>query len=173
MDESDNDNDNDNDNSRPLWANRYRAILSFDFEAAVHLKRWNDLGVMVEESQSIADTYANADYDQMMHLYSVFADLLLCSESAAAAAPINKVMKVLEACPKNSYLVGLFFSILISALKEPKNQNAKTLANANYVLIANPPRHPHLPSSFNPTPGPKTTTSAKIFPLHLPTCVES
>ena len=79
---------NDNkDNSRTVWISRYRVMLSFDFEATVQLKQWNDLGILVEESRSIADV------DDDLHLYAVFADLILCLE---AVAPMDKVIRIFE-----------------------------------------------------------------------------
>lgn len=49
------------------WLTKYRAILSFDFEAAVYMIQWNDLDGVVEEAAPIFDD----------KLVSVLFDLVL------------------------------------------------------------------------------------------------
>lgn len=51
------------------WLKRYRAILSFDFEAVIYLEQWESLRTLIEEAGMVADD----------SLYTTFADAILCS----------------------------------------------------------------------------------------------
>ena len=68
---------------------KYRVLLSFDFEAAVRLKQWDTLKGIVFESATIADE----------KLYSVFADIALCSE-----APLEEMVVIFKVRDCSSFL---------------------------------------------------------------------
>ncbi|BCR88298.1 uncharacterized protein ACHE_40862A [Aspergillus chevalieri] len=61
------------------WQEKYRALLSFDFEAAVFLSHWDALPSIIEESSSFADS----------KLCAVFLDSILSAE-----APIGEMVRV-------------------------------------------------------------------------------
>ncbi|KAL4910103.1 hypothetical protein BDW74DRAFT_144441 [Aspergillus multicolor] len=65
------------------WLNRYRIILSFDFEAAVHLHQWADLTTLIEASKPVVGA----------KLSSVFLDCLL--RSGAPSSYLSKAVKQL------------------------------------------------------------------------------
>ncbi|KAL2219458.1 meiosis protein SPO22/ZIP4 like-domain-containing protein [Thermoascus aurantiacus ATCC 26904] len=73
---------NRSDNTRPnSWLKKYRAMISFDFEAAAQLRQWDTLGSLVEETRTIADD----------RLYAIFADVVLCSEM-----PVEEATRIFE-----------------------------------------------------------------------------
>ncbi|RDW90401.1 uncharacterized protein DSM5745_02176 [Aspergillus mulundensis] len=63
------------------WLDRYRIILSFDFEAAVHLHQWGDLTTIIETSNPVVGA----------KLSSVFLDCLL--RSGAPSSYLSKAVK--------------------------------------------------------------------------------
>ncbi|OJJ32366.1 hypothetical protein ASPWEDRAFT_175647 [Aspergillus wentii DTO 134E9] len=63
------------------WLDRYRTMLSFDFEAAVYLKQWDYLPSLVEESKPLVDD----------KLSSMFLDSMLSSQ-----APEKDIMLVVK-----------------------------------------------------------------------------
>ncbi|KAL2001085.1 hypothetical protein VTN02DRAFT_2252 [Thermoascus thermophilus] len=63
------------------WMKKYRAMISFDFEAAVQLKQWDSIGTLVEEARTIADD----------KLYAIFADVVLSSDM-----PIEEATRAFE-----------------------------------------------------------------------------
>ncbi|KAL4785183.1 meiosis protein SPO22/ZIP4 like-domain-containing protein [Aspergillus varians] len=63
------------------WLDKYRIILSFDFEATVFLRQWNDLAKVIETSKPIISA----------RLSSVFLDCLL--RSGAPSSYISQFVK--------------------------------------------------------------------------------
>lgn len=66
------------------WQKNYRALLSFDFEAAVFLSQWDCLPRIIEESSSFADS----------RLCAVFLDSILSAE-----APVSEMVRVVMVRP--------------------------------------------------------------------------
>ncbi|KAI9697243.1 MAG: hypothetical protein M1836_004807 [Candelina mexicana] len=54
---------------------KYSTLLSFDFEAAVRLKAWDDLGQLIEDCAECGDS----------KVYEIFADIMLCSKAPTAS----------------------------------------------------------------------------------------
>lgn len=70
------------------WQENYRALLSFDFEAAVFLSQWDCLPRIIEESSSFADS----------RLCAVFLDSMLSAE-----ALVSEMVRVVMVRPLQLY----------------------------------------------------------------------
>lgn len=66
---------------RTDWIVKYRTMLAFDFEAAIHLGQWIDLPSLIEEAKPIATD----------KLCCIFLDSILSSE-----APIREILCVVK-----------------------------------------------------------------------------
>ncbi|KAI9795239.1 MAG: hypothetical protein M1835_006135 [Candelina submexicana] len=64
---------------------KYSTLLSFDFEAAVRLKAWDDLGQLIEDCAECEDS----------KVYEIFADIMLCSK-APTATMITTLQKIVN-----------------------------------------------------------------------------
>lgn len=51
------------------WLQRYRTMLSFDFEAVIYMNQLESLRTLIDEAGTVADG----------RLYTIFADAILCS----------------------------------------------------------------------------------------------
>ncbi|KAL4793295.1 meiosis protein SPO22/ZIP4 like-domain-containing protein [Aspergillus venezuelensis] len=79
------------DTNSHTWLDKYRIILSFDFETAVFLRQWDDLAGIIEASKPIVGP----------KLSSVFLDCLLRSgaPSACLARVVKQIIRTFHSSP--------------------------------------------------------------------------
>lgn len=115
---------------------KYRALLSFDFEAAVFLCHWNALPSIIEESSGFSDT----------KLCAVFLDSILSAE-----APIGEMVRVVMVrLPSNffPYIHILNHEGELTATDNNKHPPHVSLPNCQQIFLRN------FPPALSPLPLP-------------------
>ncbi|KAL2872744.1 uncharacterized protein BJX67DRAFT_376535 [Aspergillus lucknowensis] len=77
------------------WVDKYRIMLSFDFEAAVFLRQWEDLGNILEASKPIVD----------INLSSIFLDCILRSgaPSSCQSRVVKQMIRIFHSSPSSTF----------------------------------------------------------------------
>ena len=84
------------------WLEKYRTLLAFDFEAAIFLKQWDCLPVIVEESTPIVDDRLSAIYlDAILSSQAEAKDILI----VAKVIPTTRIHKS-HRLPNNYYPIS-------------------------------------------------------------------
>src|SRR5699024_4885743 len=113
------------------WQESYRALLSFDFEAAVFLSQWDCLPRIIEESSSFADS----------RLCAVFLDSILSAE-----APVSEMVRVVMVHSLLPRSTDFQIQQGLTTTDNNKHPPHLPLPNPQQVLLRNlPPVLPPLP----------------------------
>ncbi|KAL2833000.1 meiosis protein SPO22/ZIP4 like-domain-containing protein [Aspergillus cavernicola] len=95
----------DLDPTQQNWLDKYRIILSFDFEATLFLRQWSTLSTIIEKSKPIVDA----------KLSSVFLDCLLRSgaPSSYLSQFVKQIIRTFHTSPSPSLASSNFSSLTL------------------------------------------------------------
>ncbi|KAI9826189.1 MAG: hypothetical protein M1819_007445 [Sarea resinae] len=97
---------------------KYSSVLSFDFEAAVRLKAWDDLGSIVEECRECD-----------LGVFGVLADVMLCSQAPTPSKnPVSRGFFFAGNLLTSPALISILQHIITATTQTHPHQNLPRLA---------------------------------------------